>query len=53
MKLAKSGIRLIMKKQGYNNAERELDRITELEKIKDFLSQVILTQKIKNTPNTG
>ena len=33
-----SGIRLIMKKQGYNNAERELDRITELEKIKDFLN---------------
>ena len=27
-----------MKKQGYNNAERELDRITELEKIKDFLN---------------
>ena len=38
MKLVKSGIRLIMKKQGYNNAERELDRITELEKIKDFLN---------------
>ena len=27
-----------MKKQGYNNAERELDRITQLEKIKDFLN---------------
>lgn len=27
-----------MKKQGYNNAERELDRITKLEKIKDFLN---------------
>ena len=38
MKLVKSGIRLIMKKQGYSNAERELDRITELEKIKDFLN---------------
>ena len=38
MKPVKSGIRLIMKKQGYNNAERELDRITELEKIKDFLN---------------
>ena len=38
MKLVKSGIRLIMKKQGYNNAERELNRIAELEKIKDFLN---------------
>ena len=38
MKLVKSGIRLSMKKQGYNNAERELDRIIELEKIKDFLN---------------
>ena len=27
-----------MKKQGYNNAERELNRIAELEKIKDFLN---------------
>lgn len=27
-----------MKKQGYNNAERELDRIIQLEKIKDFLN---------------
>ena len=27
-----------MKKQGYNNAERELDRITQIEKIKDFLN---------------
>lgn len=38
MKPVKSGIRLIMKKQGYNNAERELDRIIQLEKIKDFLN---------------
>ena len=27
-----------MKKQGYNNAERELDRIIQLEKIKEYLS---------------
>ena len=38
MKPVKSGIRLIMKKQGYNNAERELDRIIQLEKIKEYLS---------------
>lgn len=38
MKPVKSGIRLIMKKQGYSNAERELDRIIQLEKIKDFLN---------------